>query len=120
MQRARVAFKGELADEVVHGIGDIGAFNGLRSVRDDEQPRKRHGMIDPQRSSMAHVGGGHLIKEGIGGTLPGGGLGGCKPQFWPCFGEGVGRRADGAGPHQLIGVGPASAPSGAAPTARSR
>ena len=49
------ALQRQLADEIGERIGDIGPVSAGAAVRDPEQTRKAHRMVDPQDSGVAHV-----------------------------------------------------------------
>ena len=115
-----LALQREHAEQIVQRIAHVGTLGGRCPVRNPEQARQAHDVIDAQRTGVPHVGMDQRAKCGVAV------LGERVRQGWrqvpdlPHAREWIRRRANGNAARERAWVDQASAPSGAAPTARSR
>ena len=104
---AALALQRDMADEIVEGIGEIGALGGLRPVGHDEEARQAHRVIDAQHAGVTHVGAEQRAKTAPAVARRSDGVGRRKIPDLPLRRERIGRRADADAKREFPGARPA-------------
>ena len=104
---AALALQGDMADEIVEGIGEIGPLGGLGPVGHDEQTRQAHRVIDAQHAGVAHVGAEQRAEAAPAVARRSDRVGRLDVPDLPLRRERVGRRADADAKREFVGARPA-------------
>ena len=91
---AALALQRDLADQIVDGIGEIGALGGPGAGGDHEEARQAHRVIDPQQAGVAHVGAVERGEAAPAVARAGDRIGRRQVPDLALRGERIGRRAD--------------------------